>query len=82
MVMRVRVDRQGRMVLPKPLRRELGADLGEVVARRTIDGVLLTPATPTGRVEVAPDGLPVLGLGRPVSNDEVLRAVEEERAAR
>jgi AbrB family looped-hinge helix DNA binding protein len=78
----VRVDRQGRLVLPKWLRRELGADPGELAVRRTADGVLLTPLTPDGRVEDAIDGTPVLRLGRPVSNAEVLAALDAERARR
>lgn len=82
MVTRVKVDRQGRMVLPKWLRQELGADPGDVVVRRTPDGLLLSPVTPEGSVEQAPDGLPVLRLRRVVSNDEVLQGIGEERAAR
>jgi AbrB family looped-hinge helix DNA binding protein len=82
MVMRVRVDRQGRLVLPKWLRQELGADPGELVVHRTPDGVLLTPATPEGVVEEAADGLPVLHLGREVTNAEVLDGITGERSSR
>ncbi len=82
MVIMVKVDRQGRMVLPKQLRRELGADPGEVAVTRTADGVLLSPVTPQAEVEVAEDGLTRLRLGRPVTNDEVLGAIDAERAAR
>lgn len=82
MVTRVRIDGQGRMVLPKWLRRELGADPGEVGVRRTAEGVLLTPVTPVGEVQDAADGFPVLRLGRPVSNAEVLDAIDEERSRR
>lgn len=35
-----------------------------------------------GRVERAPDGLPVLRIGRPVTNDEVLDGVEAARTTR
>lgn len=82
MVTRVRVDRQGRMVLPKPLRRRLGADPGEVTLTTTPEGALLTPVTPEATVEEGPDGLPVLRLGRPVANEEVLAAIDAERAER
>lgn len=79
---RINVDRQGRMVLPKQFREELGADPGVVILRRTADGVLLSPVTPDGTVEQGTDGLPVLHLGRPVANDEVLQGIDEDRANR
>lgn len=82
MVTRIRIDKQGRMVLPQWLRRELGADPGEVAVQRTAEGVLLTAVTPVGEVRTDEDGVPKLQLGRPVSNAEVLRAIDEERAER
>lgn len=82
MVIRVRVDGQGRMVLPKWLRRELGADPGEVTLQRTPDGVLLSAVTPIGQVDEAPDGLPLLRLGRTVTNDEVLAGIDADRSTR
>ncbi len=82
MVIRVKVDRQGRMVLPKGLRQELGADPGELALQRTPEGVLLSAVTPTGQVEVAPDGLPRLRLARTVTNDEVLQGIDADRANR
>ena len=82
MVIRVKVDRQGRMVLPKWLRQELGADPGELALQRTPEGVLLSAVTPAAQVEVAPDGLPSLRLGRTVTNDEVLEGIDAERSNR
>ena len=82
MVTRVRIDKQGRMVLPQWLRRELGADPGEVAVQRTAEGVLLTAITPVGEVRTGEDGVPKLQLGRPVSNAEVLGAIDEERESR
>jgi bifunctional DNA-binding transcriptional regulator/antitoxin component of YhaV-PrlF toxin-antitoxin module len=79
---RVRVDRQGRLVLPQSLRREIVVVPGEVMLRRTADGVLLTPVAPAGGVEQGPDGLPVLKVGRRVSNDEVIDAIGRERSGR
>lgn len=70
------------MVLPQWVRRDLVAAPGEVVLRRTADGVLLTPSAPAGELSRAQDGLPVLRLGRPISNDEVLAAIDEERGGR
>lgn len=82
MVNRVKVDRQGRMVLPKWLRQELGADPGEVMVQRTADGVLLSAVTPAAQVETAADGLPVLRLGRTVTNEEVLEGIDADRSSR
>ncbi|MGQ0776350.1 MAG: hypothetical protein ACT4NY_18310 [Pseudonocardiales bacterium] len=81
-VTRVKVDGHGRMVLPKWLRRHLVEVPGEVALRRTPDGVLLTPVTTAGQVDQGSDGLPVLRLGRSVSNDEVLAAIDDERSGR
>lgn len=79
---RVRVDGQGRMVLPRWIRRELIAAPGEVLVRRTPDGVLLTPIASEGEVGEGIDGLPVLKLGHRVTNDDVLAAIDRERAGR
>lgn len=70
------------MVLPQWLRRELVAAPGEVLLRRTPDGVLLTPVTSEGAVEQGEDGLPLLRIGRRVTNDEVITAIDHERAGR
>lgn len=78
----VSVDQQGRLVLPRRLRAGLVDVPGRVVVRRTAEGLLLTPDRDAGAVRRSDDGLPVLDLGRPVSNDEVLAAIDEDRAAR
>lgn len=70
------------MVLPRWLRQQIVAVPGEVLLRSTPDGVLLTSVAAEREVEQAADGLPVLRLGRPVSNDEVIAAIGDERAGR
>ena len=70
------------MVLPRRLREEIVSAPGEVLVRRTADGLLLTPAEDSGTVTAGPDGLPVLTLGRRVTNAEVLAAIDRERADR
>lgn len=70
------------MVLPRALRAQLIDPPGEVVARTTPEGLLLTPALPDGVVEVGADGLPILRLGRTVGNAEVLGAIDAERSGR
>lgn len=78
----VNVDRQGRLVLPRSLRHGLVDVPGRVVVRRTADGLLLIPDRDAGAVRTANDGLPVLDLGEPVSNAQVLAAIDEDRADR
>lgn len=80
--LRVRVDKQGRLVLPQQLREGLVDVPGEVLLLRTPDGLLVTPATGTGTVRIAEDGLPVLDLDRVVTNAEVLAALDAERTHR
>lgn len=79
---RVKVDAQGRMVLPRGIREELLTVPGHVLVRRTADGVLLIPAEGAGTVTDAADGLPLLRIGRAVTNEEVLAAIDRERADR
>lgn len=71
------------MVLPRAMRDEIVSRLpGEVILRRTADGLLMTPADSPGNVGQADDGLPVLAVGRRVTNDEVLASIDAERASR
>lgn len=79
---RVRVDRQGRLVLPQQLREGLVETPGELLLQKTSDGVLLSPVRERGAVRLADDGLPVLDLDRPVTNAEVLAGLDEGRRDR
>lgn len=79
---RVKVDSQGRLVLPRHLRDEVVEVPGEVFIRRTADGLLVTPAETAGILATAPDGMAVLTLGRRVANSEVLAAIDQERSNR
>jgi bifunctional DNA-binding transcriptional regulator/antitoxin component of YhaV-PrlF toxin-antitoxin module len=78
----IAVDKQGRLVLPRRLREGLVDVPGRVVVRRTAEGLLLAPDRDVGAVRAGDDGLPVLDLDRPVSNVEVLAAIDDDRAAR
>lgn len=79
---RVRVDAQGRMVLPRSMRDDIVVVPGEVLVRRTPDGLVLSPVATTGELTIGEDGLPQLSLGRPVTNAEVIDALDRERAER
>lgn len=78
----VKVDRQGRLVLPAPWRDELTTTPGEVVMTHTDDGVLISAVPAQGAVTTAADGLPVLRLGRQVTNRDVIAAIDAERSSR
>jgi len=77
----VPIDGQGRVVIPRSLRAALGAVPGVVRARRVESGILLELPF-DGEVIVGDDGLPVVVLGRSVSNEETLAAIDAERAHR
>lgn len=77
---RIRVDAHGRMVLPLRLREDIVTTPGELVVRRVPEGLLLTPTTTAGVLSTGTDGLPVLHLGRKVTNNEVLDSLDHERA--
>ena len=77
---RVKVDRQGRLVLPHALREGLVDVPGEVLITQSPDGLLIESAAERGTVRVADDGLPVLDLGsRTLRNEEVLAALDATR---
>ena len=79
---RVRVDAQSRLVLPRHLRDEIIDVPGDVIVRHTPDGLLISPAGAPGEVTIGSDGLPELRLGRQVTNGQVLAALDRERAER
>lgn len=79
---RVKVDKQGRLVVPQELREGIVDAPGSVLISRTPDGLLVRPVTRAGQVAVGEDGLPVLDVGRAVTNAEVLTAIDAERAGR
>lgn len=78
----MKVDKQGRLVLPQRLREGLVDPPGEVLVSVTPDGLLVRPAIATGVVRVDADGLPVIAIGRRVTNEEVLAGIDGERADR
>lgn len=79
---RVRVDKQGRLVLPQRLREEFMDVPGELLLERTAEGLLLRPVQAATRVRIADDGLPVLDVDRLVTNEEMLAAIDRERGER
>lgn len=83
--MRTRVDRAGRLVIPLGLRHLLGlTGGGEVEVEATGDGLVLRRVPGSARLTTDSDGLVIVdldGVDR-VSNDEVLDAINADRASR
>ena len=81
MMVSVKVDRQGRVVIPLHERQRLGVEAGGILTLiETPEGVLLERRRPAD-VRIAGDGLPVVsieGLG-PVSNEDSVEAIHRER---
>ena len=83
--MKTRVDRFGRVVLPKEVRDDLDLEAGCVLeVRETAEGVLLTPERPsdpfrTVRGVLVFDGKAEQELGDPVQADRERRTVRLSR---
>lgn len=79
--MKLRLDKSGRIVLPKPLRQRLGLKAGSTFeARESAEGVLLQPITRRASL-VEQDGLLVHTgrLARDFDWRQVFDDLEEER---
>ena len=84
MAVQIKVDQQGRIVIPLVERERLGVAKGgtlELIA--TSEGVLLERRRPAS-IRTANDGLPILTLDdvEQVSNEESIDAIHEERERR
>jgi AbrB family looped-hinge helix DNA binding protein len=80
----LRIDGQGRIVIPLAERRRLGLVGGDPVELiPTYEGLLIEPRR-EATVRIAADGLPVLEFtdGRSISTEELLAAIDADRDAR
>jgi AbrB family looped-hinge helix DNA binding protein len=80
----VRIDAQGRIVVPLAERQRLGIRGGdELTLLPTPEGLVLERRR-SARVSTAPDGLPIVDFvePRPVLNEEAVAAIRAERATR
>ena len=81
MTIRVKVDQQGRVIIPLGERERLGiARGGTLELISTPEGVLLERRRPA-HIRTADDGLPVITVEdvEQVSNEESLAAIHDER---
>jgi bifunctional DNA-binding transcriptional regulator/antitoxin component of YhaV-PrlF toxin-antitoxin module len=84
---RLRVDPQGRLVLPQAVRRRFGIEgrSAELVVSETSDGLLIELPSSRATVSQGEDGLPVVtieGLEGSINNESVIAAIDAERAGR
>jgi AbrB family looped-hinge helix DNA binding protein len=81
--MKVTIDRAGRVVVPKPLREELGLEPETTLEIEVVDGHLELSARhdPTAVVD-GPNGPVVAPTGVPISDADVRRVLEAGRERR
>ena len=81
--MHVSIDSAGRVVVPKPLRDQLGLTPDTPLEIDVVDGhiELSAPHTPAKLVE-GPNGPVVAATGTPLTDDEVRRTLEAVRERR
>jgi AbrB family looped-hinge helix DNA binding protein len=80
----VRIDAQGRIVVPLAQRQRLGVRGGDELALIPTPEGLILERRRAATVSTAPDGLPIVEFTepRPVPNDEALEAIRAQRDAR
>jgi AbrB family looped-hinge helix DNA binding protein len=81
--MQVAIDRAGRVVIPKPLRDQLGFSADRPLEAEVIDGrlELSVPCQPAKLVE-GPHGAAIAATGTPIGDDDVRRTLEAVRERR
>jgi AbrB family looped-hinge helix DNA binding protein len=81
--MKVAIDKAGRIVVPKPLRDELGIAPGTPLEIEVVDGhlELSAPYRPPTVVE-GPNGPVVAVTGTPITDEDVRRVLEAARERR
>lgn len=81
--MEVAIDRAGRVVIPKPLRDQLGFSPDRPLEAEVVDGrlELSVPHDPTKLVE-GPNGPSIAPTGTPIDDDDVRRTLEAVRERR
>jgi AbrB family looped-hinge helix DNA binding protein len=81
--MRVSIDRAGRIVVPKPLREELGLAPDVPLEIEVVEGHLeLSAIHEPATISEGPRGPVVSATGTPVSDEAVRRALEAARERR
>lgn len=78
--MQVAIDRAGRVVIPKPLREQLGFSADRSLEAEVVEGHLELSAShqPTELVE-GPHGPSIAATGTPIGDNDVRRTLEAVR---
>ena len=81
--MEVAIDRSGRVVIPKPLRDQLGFSPDRPLEAEVVDGrlELSVPYEPAKLVE-GPNGPSIAATGTPIDDEDVRRTLEAVRERR
>lgn len=81
--MHVSIDSAGRVVVPKPLRDELGLSPGTPLEIDVVDGHLeLSALHEPARLVAGPNGPMMAATGTPLTDEEVRRTLEAVREHR
>jgi AbrB family looped-hinge helix DNA binding protein len=81
--MQVTIDRAGRIVIPKPLRDQLGFSPARPLEAEVVDGrlELSAPHEPT-KLVAGPHGPSIAATGTPIGDQDVRRTLEAVREHR
>ncbi|HEX3692954.1 MAG TPA: hypothetical protein VHU13_06375 [Solirubrobacteraceae bacterium] len=81
--MQMTIDRAGRVVIPKPLRDQLGFSAGKSLQAEVVDShlELWVPYEPAKLVE-GPNGPSIAATGTPIGDEDVRRTLEAVREHR
>ncbi|HWZ46314.1 MAG TPA: AbrB/MazE/SpoVT family DNA-binding domain-containing protein [Candidatus Saccharimonadales bacterium] len=80
--MKVRIDKAGRIVLPKPMRDELGMKPGDALdIVRSGEGIILRPSRSEGQLRKK-HGVWIYRVGEPLSAGAVTRTIRRVRHER
>lgn len=81
--MKVSIDKAGRVVVPKPLREQLGFSPDVPLEAEVFDGRLeLSISQEPAKLVEGPHGLVVAGTGVPLTDEEIRRTLEAVRERR
>jgi AbrB family looped-hinge helix DNA binding protein len=81
--MHVSIDRAGRVVIPKPLRDELGFSPDKPLQAEIVDGRLeLSTTHERAKIVEGPNGPLVAATGVPITDEDVRRVLEAVRERR
>lgn len=81
--MHVSIDRAGRVVIPKPLREELGFSPDRPLKAEVVDGRLeLSASYEPAKLVAGPHGPSFAATGTPITDEDVRRTLEAAREQR